>query len=700
MNTLLAKNNFSAGQIDRDVKGRVDLPIYQNGFEISRNFCHTIKGDIFFRTGTWFINEIGYASLHEFKFSQSQSYLLVFRIEYIEFYSYDADGELVQVLDDDGNALHVTHPYGTEIFNLRTTQNADVMYIFHCYAEFPEYKLKRTAANAFTLEKTTYTNSAKTKTLSNESETDCHGYPAVGTFYENRLDRMSSSKYPTYLYGSKGADYDDITIGTNTNDGFQFDLAEAMSRACWILSGANSLLVGTPEGVITVNGGTVGSAITPSDISAKMSCKDGSAVVQAFRRDNFVFYISSNGRKLLMFEYDTLTEDFKTTNLSKANYSITKGGMKKIIYKNDRHDFMYILCNGKLLCVCFSVDENVNAWSELITDGEVIDVCTVTRPNGIADLFLNVKRKINGKDVYYLEQLADEVEFSRYEDFISDVDDELTQADKFELEKQDRYNFYRVIAEELRQCCYVDSAIEYSGLHKDTIVLDIENKTITSENEIFSEDDENKRIWIKTQTGNEYGIFDIVEYISEKSVKVKIVLNPTITTIKEWYLSATIFSGLDYLEGKTVAVVGNGGYVGDFVVTDGKVDISSANVNKIGNAIIGLKYKGVLKSPNLGLQYQDGQTFTSMKNITKVILQLSFSAGGEIGNSLYKLEKIQKFNPEGLLDVPPLPMDNGFQEILLSGTYEKDKHYYIVQKEPLPFNINSIIPECNQVIRT
>lgn len=697
MNTLLARNNFSAGQIDKDVKGRVDLPISQNGFEISKNFCHTIKGDAFFRTGTWFLNEIGYAAFHEFKFSQSQSYLLVFRIEYIEFYSYNSDGELVQVLNDSGEPLHVIHPYGTEVFNLRTTQNSDVMYIFHCNAEFPEYKLKRTAANAFTLEKTTYTNS--TKSLSNESATDGHGYPAVGAFYENRLDRMSSSQYPTYLYGSKGADYDNITIGTNTNDGFQFDLAEAMSRASWILSGANSLLVGTQEGIITVNGGAVGAAITPSDISAKLSCKDGSAVVPALRRDNFVFYVSSNGRKLLMFEYDTLMEDFKTTNLSKANYSITKGGMKKIIYKNDRHDFMYILCNGKLLCVCFSVDENVNAWSELITDGEIIDVCTVTRPNGVADLFLNVKRKIDGKDVYYLEQLADEVEFSRYEDFISDVDEELTQADKFELEKQDRYNFYRVIAEELRQCCYVDSAIEYSGLHKDKIILDAENKTITSENEIFSADDVNKRIWIKTQTGNEYGIFDIVEYVSEKSVKVNIVLPPTITTIKEWYLSATIFSGLDHLEGKTVAVVGNGGYIGDFIVSDGKVDISSANVNKVGNAIIGLKYKGILKSPNLGLQYQDGQTFTSMKNITKVILQLSFSAGGEVGSSLYKLEKIQKFNPEGLLDVPPLPMDNGFQEILLSGTYEKDKHYYIVQKEPLPFNVNSIIPECNQVIR-
>ena len=80
MRTGIPKNNFSAGQIDRDIKGRIDLPLYQNGHEISRNFIHTIKGDCFFRSGFEFIDEIGFAALYEFKFNQEQSYMLIFRI--------------------------------------------------------------------------------------------------------------------------------------------------------------------------------------------------------------------------------------------------------------------------------------------------------------------------------------------------------------------------------------------------------------------------------------------------------------------------------------------------------------------------------------------------------------------------------------------------------------------------------------------
>ena len=329
MKTSIPLNNYSSGQIDRELKGRFDLPIYQHGHEISQNFCHTIKGTTFFRTGTEFIGEIGYASLFEFKFNQEQSYLLVFRIEYIEFFSYTNLGEFVRVLNDSGKPLTLTHPWGSEIFNLCVSQNCDVMYIQHLNGKYPEYQLKRTASNKFELIKTKYTNTG-TASLSDESETSNHGFPCCGTFYENRYQRCSSSKYYTYLYGSKGAKYDDITVGTETNDGYQFDLAEAQSKALWLISGANSLLIGTAEGVLAVNGGDTTKAITPTDITAKLSCRDGCAQVLPVRKDNAVFFVSANRRKLFVFNYDVLLEQFKADDLSKINYEITKGGIKKI----------------------------------------------------------------------------------------------------------------------------------------------------------------------------------------------------------------------------------------------------------------------------------------------------------------------------------------------------------------------------------
>ena len=148
MRTSIPKNNFSSGQIDRDIKGRFDLPLFQNGHEISRNFFHTVKGDVYYRTGFEFLDEIGNSALYEFKFSQEQAYLLIFRILYIEFWTYNANGELVQVLDGNNQPLTLTHPWGTEVFNLNMTQNCDVLYINHNNGNYAEYQLKRTSANS------------------------------------------------------------------------------------------------------------------------------------------------------------------------------------------------------------------------------------------------------------------------------------------------------------------------------------------------------------------------------------------------------------------------------------------------------------------------------------------------------------------------------------------------------------------------
>ena len=698
MRTSIPRNNFSSGQIDRDLKGRFDIPIYQNGHEISENFCQTIKGTAFYRSGYEFIDEIGNAALYEFKFNQEQSYLLVFRIQYIEFFTYDSSGEFVRVLDDEGNALTLVHPYGTEIFNLCISQNCDVMYIQHTNGEYPEYQLKRTAANKFELVLTEYKFKSGEQSLSSNTADEAHGFPLSGTFYESRYLRASSSKYFTYLYGSKGGDYNNITKGTETNDGFQFDLAEALSKALWVISGANSLLIGTAEGILTVNGGSVSSAITPTSITAKMSSSDGCSPVKPLRKDNFVFYISANGRKMYLFEYDVLVEQFKATNLSKANYEITKGGIKKLAYKEDRFGFIYAICDGNLLQICFSADEGVNAWSIHKTKGEVVDICSVTKPDGDSDLFLNIKRNINGVDRFYLERLSDWVEFPRREDFVSDYG-EAAEAQKLEQKELDDEAFYRMVAEAMREANHLDCSIKYSGYQKNKITFDKNKRNYVAEKPIFKQTDIGRRIVIKTKTGREYGWIDIRNVKSETEI-VGIWCGNDKEQIKEfdeWYFSATVFEGLEHLEGETVAVVGNGGYIGDFKVENGKVDISSANTNRVETAIIGLKYKGILKSPNLGLQLQGAQTFTKKKNIYSITLDLSFSSGGKVGTSLYNLEKVQKFNPEGLYDLPALPMDSEVK-VKISDTYDREKHYYIVQDEPLPFRIAMIVPEYKHVL--
>ena len=94
---------------------------------------------------------------------------------------------------------------------------------------------------------------------------------------------------------------------------------------------------------------------------------------------------------------------------------------------------------------------------------------------------------------------------------------------------------------------------------------------------------------------------------------------------------------------------------------------------------------------------QTNQTYTTMKNIYSIILKLSFSAGGKVGDSLYSLEDVQDFNPDGLFDTPPLLIDTD-KEILCNGKSEKEKHYFVVQNDPLPLNIAMVIPKYTHVV--
>lgn len=691
MRTSIPFNNFVYGQIDRDTKARFDLPLYENGFEIVKNFFHTIKGSAIYRSGFKFIDEISKSAFYKFEFNAEQSYILVFDEKNITFYSYNDNKEFVKVLDNKGEVLTVAHPYGDERFNLHTAQNCDVLYITHTGMKFPEYKLTRKASNKFELTKTAYTNSG-TATL---SPTDANGYPAVSVFYESRMQRISYKKKPTHIIGSKGGDYDNITTGTESADGYNFDLSESNSQALWAIGAVNSLVIGTNNGIMTVNGGSTTSAITPTNITAKLSCSDKAGKPRPIRKENYIFFISANNRKLFMFEYDIMSEQFKATCINKANYDITNGGMKKIIKKSDRWELIYILCDGKLLAVCFDGAEQVNSWSEIETNGTIIDGEVVTRPDGDEDLCLCIERTINKEKKYYFEMLSDIVEFPKYDDFVN------YDSIKNKTVQDDKYAYYRTVAETMKKCNYLDCSIEYSGLQNNHLSFDKDTNTITVENDIFMDSDLNRRIWIKTKTGHEYGIFDIKSIVDSKTVKV-IPYKFSVVEADEWYLSATVFKGLEHLENETVSVVGDGGYIGDFVVKNGQVDISSANTNKVSFAIIGLKYIGLLKSCNLGLNLtqQGTQTFTNNKIIYKFEFIFNFSSGGKVGDSLDSLEEIQTFNPTGLYDTPAIPMNEGMEEVMCKGSANKDKHYFIVQDKPLPFHLLAVIPHCRHVPNT
>lgn len=660
MKTNLPFNNFVYGQVDRAVKARFDLPLYQGGAEIMQNFFCTMQGNAVYRNGFEYIENTGKAKLIEFKFNVNQSYLLVLTFDKIKFYTYNSDSVLVQVLNDSNEPLEVSHSWGDNRFTLRYDQCGDVMYFTH--GDCGKKILKRTTANAFVLEDYTITGSTG------------KGNPQVVKFYENRINYIYEN---TKLLGSKGGLYDNLTAGTEKNDGYKFDLSEIKTCVNWLYNGQSSLIAGTPDGIMTINGGSNNKAITPTDIKAKLSASEGASIYEPIEKDGIVLFSSLNRRNLYGFAYDVLSESFKATHINKANYEITKGGLGRLVYKRDQYNIVWSICGNNLIGITLQGDENVNGWHVHKTQGAFNDICTITRPDGTDDLFANIDRF----GEFYLERYTDYVEYSRREDCNTGN------------EAEDRLAYYRLIAEEFKQINFLDCSITYNGFHPSTLTF--ENDTITSDNEDFTTESINRRISYKTKTGYEYGQFLIKEFINSKQVKVEVLQQPSHNIYSGWYLSASVFKGLEHLENLHVGVIADGGYVGDFVVKNGEVDITNAGISKADVCTIGLRYDGIIKSFNLGFTIQNVSTQTLPKNIYKAVIRFHYSAGGMFGDSLYNLVPIQKFNPDGLYDSIPLPMDND-EEINYCGAFSEDKRFFIIQREPLPLQVSMVIPYFEQ----
>jgi hypothetical protein len=676
-------NNFTRGKLDHDLNGRFDLPFYQNGFEVCRNFYSNYKGNIKFRPGFEFVSKVigtGGAAYKEFRFNTEQSYLLEFSYHKLRFYTYDANGNFGYVLDNSNNILEIATTFQVwDAEEMSFAQNGDVMYMTS--KTLGIHKLTRTSANSFTL---TSVSISAIPTL-----------PAAVCFYSGRLWFAGFASDPLKVVASKVADYENFTIPSSNitdEDPLALTLAEITDPIEWITGGRQNLYVGNAEGISVVNGGSYDTPITSTAVNAALGNHEGASSAKPIVKDNQFYYIATDKRKVFMFDFDLLTEKFVATDLNWMAQEITRGKLKKIVYKRDNNYNIYAVTEDyKLVALLYNQAENILGWFEIETTGQVVDIQTVVRPDGRDDLFICVRRfstedmSLGGK--YYLERLADEVEFTPF------------YETKYFLDDADKAYYNRLIAEELKKCRYLDNCQTFKFVEDEPINISIGSDgtgTIQSPNNIgiFDAQYIGHNIVIKTKTGKEYGTFRIDAVPAQATARVTMLSNGYYVEnnsgiVGDWadgfYITFTKISNLNDLNGKTVKVVADGGYLGDYVVTNNELVFD----REIANATIGIGYMGLLKTFNIG-DYMGGRNYqTAPKRIAKVIMRFVYSAGVEVGTALNTLKEVQYFAPTGFYDLPPLPMD-GDERRSIPDTIADWKELFVVQGKPLPVNLTMI----------
>ncbi len=303
----------------------------------------------------------------------------------------------------------ITTPYTTaNLPALNFAQSADVMYLVH-----PTYDIRtlsRTDHNAWTLATATITGSP-TPSLSGSNNR-----PSVVTFFEQRLVFAGTNNNPQTIWFSKSADYLNFTVGTLADDALIYTIASSQVNAIRFLSATRVLMIGTSGGeyvLTTTNDGPV----TPTTTQIRKYSNYGTATVQPVQVADVTLFLQRGNRKVREFRYvgEVDVAGYQAPDMTILAEHITEGGITTLVYQQEPDSIVWCIReDGTLLGMTYRRDEQVVAWHKHVIGGEfssgqsvVESIATLPTDSGEDELYMIVKRTIDGQTKRYIEILGD-----------------------------------------------------------------------------------------------------------------------------------------------------------------------------------------------------------------------------------------------------------------------------------------------------
>lgn len=733
---------FNAGELAPRVGKRVDRDQFQRGMRTCKNFQVTPQGPIERRRGTRYVAETKDSStasrLIPFVFSDIDSYAMEFGVGYIRFFrSFN-----VVTNDDVGAGGTGTDPYEistsyteSDLFNIKWVQDGDVMYLVCGGTSIRPQKLVRQSTGQFTISdfenlngpvldvieqdisisSDHATGSSRTITATNDlfeaghvgslwemrnssgtsasrsyfritaftSSTEVtadivngsaqtsntaywgeaawsgvRGYPKAIAFHESRLAFGGTNESPLRVDFSKSnANYEDFDYAdVNNSDAMNVTLAGQRNTIQSLVSDTNFLVAPTYGGVAFIGSGSATTALTPETIQARNGEDYGSSSLQALKFNNGIKYIQAKGERLYQTEYDDISIKYKNFNLSSLHDEILAGGAVEMAVQVEPYEVLWIVKNdGELVGLLQEDEQQVLAYQRWSTDGEIESV-TVVPNSGQDQVWAVVNRTVDGATVRYVEYI-----------------------------EPDRALNY-----------YVDSGVEYNGLQTETLTLSATTGTgitATAGGSLFSSSDVGRKIFTFDTGGTPVGRATITGFTSVTEVTVDITVDFSSTSISAsgWYLTATVISGLDHLEGKTVQVSADGYFAGEYTVTAGDVVLTSDKAAAV--AYIGLKFESDVEPMPIEGGSRDGPAVTKPKRINRVGYSVYETQGFKSGRDFDNLKTIPSRKASGLMNAPVEEFGADFIEDLVrsfSGRWERDPSVCIRQDFPAPLTVAAL----------
>jgi hypothetical protein len=470
------------------------------------------------------------------------------------------------------------------------------------------------------------------------------------------------------------AENDDRAIYLDINDG-------QVNTVQWLASTAEKLLIGTAGSEFFARGSN-NDIMTPTGTVVKPLSRRGSMLTKPVIVDGHVIYAQRTKRTLrrILFNLESDKEFSQWLNL--LSEDILLENVVEMAYQQDPHSVLWVLkADGNLVGFTILVDQKVLAAHEHTFNGFVESIAVVPSPNeDHSQLWLAVKRTIDGATERHIEFMEDE--------FRPNLDFDATDPEK---------------SDTLYDAFFVHSGLTLDDPKTITGITAANPPVVTATAHGFSNGEQVKISGVTgmTEVNREsYLVANVTANTFELQDLDAVNIDGTGFTA---YVSggeareevATV-SGLDHLEGETVAVLGNGSEQPTQVVSGGAITLDT----KAGTVHVGLPYTSFAETQRFIGGNPLGSDQGELSRIHRVTMRVLETLGLKVGAgpNPTTFDDVVFATANDLTNEPP-PLFTGDKVIALPSGWTDEPTIYFKQDGPLPSTVLSIKPNMNSNAR-
>jgi hypothetical protein len=234
---------------------------------------------------------------------------------------------------------------------------------------------------------------------------DVQGYPRAFAFFEERAVYAGTTGLRQTIWFSESDDFEDFEEGVNDSDSFSLTLP-ATNEIRWIAS-LEALVIGTAGDEWRIRATEFDAALTPTDFNIRQQTEYGSKNMQALKVNDAVLFVDYVGRKIREMSFSDEKAKYVSPDLTALNEEITKPEIVDYAHQREPDSILWcVLSDGQLISLTYERDQNVVAWAKHpLQDGVVVESVAVIPSTQEDEIWLTVKRVINGETVRYMERM-------------------------------------------------------------------------------------------------------------------------------------------------------------------------------------------------------------------------------------------------------------------------------------------------------